>query len=87
MKPDDPLSGPLGTVTKFIVAALFGGLVSLLLLAVSLGWLGMDFLLERPWIHIFWIIPLAWGILGVVWFEPMLDAARHIVEGTLGADT
>jgi len=82
----DPLSGPVGAIAKFIGAALFGGFVSLLLLG-SAFWLDLEFLYESPWIHIFWIIPVAWGVLGVFWFDQMLDAARHLVEGALGVDT
>ena len=85
----DPLAGPVGAVGKFLVAALFGGCVSILLFGGAL-WLDVEFLFGVPWIHAFWIIPVAWGVLGMLWFEPMVDAARHIVEQALealGVDT
>jgi hypothetical protein len=87
MKPDkDPLNGPIGALIKFLGAAAFGGFVSLLLFVCALG-LDGEFLLERPWIHVFWIIPLVWGVLGIFWLDPMLEAARHLIEGILGVDT
>ncbi len=87
MKQDkDPLNGPIGAIVKFLGAATFGGFVSLLLLIGAFG-LNVEFLLVRPWIHVFWIIPLVWGVLGIFWLDPMLKAARRLIEGILGVDT
>ena len=80
----DPLSGPVGAIFKFFGAALFGGFVSLVLLGIAF-WGELDFFWERPWIHVFWIIPGMWGVLGIFWFDQMLDAAKHVAELALDA--
>jgi len=82
----EPWNTIAGVVAKFLGAALFGGFVSLILLC-GVFWLELEFPLESPWIHVFWIIPVAWGALGVFWFDPMLDAARYLVEAVLDVDT
>ncbi|MBL7077683.1 MAG: transglutaminase family protein [Kiritimatiellae bacterium] len=71
----DPLSGAIGAIAKFFGAALFGGFVSIVFI-MSAFWLEMDFLWNRPWVHIFWIIPVGWGGLGIFSFDPMLNGLR-----------
>lgn len=77
--PKDPLAGPLGALCKFVAAGLCGGLVCDLLL-FSAGVYGWKGLWSPPWIHLFWLIPLVWGILGIFRFSQMLDAARALFE-------
>ena len=82
----DALRGPMGAVAKCFGAALFGGFVSLVLLGAAF-WFELEFFFERPGMHVFWIIPVVWGVLGIFWFDAMLDAARHLVEGALDTET
>ena len=82
---DGPLKGPLGAVAKFFAAALFGGFVSLLVFFVVLL-IGIDAFWQSPWPHVLWIIPLVWGVLGIFWFERMIDMARDLVETVLGVE-
>lgn len=37
-----------------------------------------EFLLSGKWIHMLWILPLAWGALGVFFVDKMLELARDI---------
>jgi len=64
---------------RFVGCALFGGLVSLIILFIAL-FFGLYGIFGGYWKHIFWVIPTAWGILGIFWFDKMLDIARDIFE-------
>ncbi|MBM4041455.1 MAG: hypothetical protein FJ290_23380 [Planctomycetes bacterium] len=79
-KEKSPTSGPLGAVLKFVFAALFGGLISLVI-SVIVYWTGAHEFWRSGWVHTLWIIPLVWGVLGIVWFDEMLDWAREFFEG------
>ncbi|MBM4034734.1 MAG: hypothetical protein FJ291_23565 [Planctomycetes bacterium] len=86
-KRRDPLAGPLGAVLKFFFSALFGCLISLAI-AGLFYWCGLGlWFWQSRWVHILWIIPLAWGLLGILWFDQMLDWAREILEGFSGQDS
>ena len=76
----------MGIIAQFFGAALFGCFVSLILFGGAF-FMDLDFLREGQWFHIFWIIPIVWGLLGIFWFDAMLDAARHLVDGALGLDS
>lgn len=82
----DPLAGPLGAVAKFVGAGLFGGFVSLVVF-LGILWLDVDAFWQSPWPHVLWIIPVMWGVLGIFWFDKMLDAARKIFEGFFGIES
>jgi hypothetical protein len=75
----------LGFLLKFIGAALFGGLVSFAVLFVAFVVLDVDIMFSAngKWFHCLWMIPLAWGILGIFCFDRMLALARAIFEGVL----
>ncbi|HEY3377963.1 MAG TPA: hypothetical protein VGL77_10780 [Armatimonadota bacterium] len=72
-----------GGIWRFIGSAIFGGFLSLLLLFVFLH-LGIVRDLDDWWLrgvlHALWILPVCWGILGIFWYDAMLDMARDIVE-------
>jgi hypothetical protein len=72
-------------MVKFVCAGLFGGFISLVLFLTVL-WVDMPGFWESPWPHLFWVIPVVWGTLGIFWFDKMLDVARKLTEGFLGLD-
>lgn len=76
-KERDPLAGPLGILGKFVASFLFGCLVSAVILCLAL-WLPVPALLSRPWAHMLWIIPAIWGVIGIFWFDQMLDLAKDV---------
>ncbi len=76
------LKGPVGIIMKFIGAAFFGSLISLILFLCT-PFEACSFLLSSPWIHIFWIIPVVWGVFGIFWFELMLDIGGKILKGII----
>ena len=80
----DPLRGPIGAALKFFGAALFGCFVSLILLIVA--FFGEIGIWDTKWAHVLWVIPAVWGILGIFWFDKMLDFARALFEGFFGLD-
>ena len=75
----DPLKGVAGIILKFFAAALFGCLVSLILLLAIFA-IGAHTFWDGWGPHLLWIIPILWGVLGIFWFEPMLAFASHIFE-------
>lgn len=79
-KGTDPLHGPLGALAKFIGAALFGCFVSVVVFVIAFQALDFETLGEAKWLHALWFVPLIWGVLGIFWFEPMLDLARRVFE-------
>jgi len=81
----DPRRGIGGVIGRFIVATFFGGFVSLVILAIVL-WVDLDMFWESPWPHVLWLIPMVWGILGIFWFDQMLNAGRKIFEMFFGID-
>ena len=79
-KSQDPLRGPGGVVLKFMAAALFGCLMSLLLLLMSV-WTNPEGFWNGWWPHLLRSIPLAWGVMGIFWFDRMLELAKVVFEG------
>ena len=73
----------LGPVGRFLAGALFGAGVSLLLLGAVCSF-DIEFLLKRPWGHIFWVLPVTWGCLGIFWPGPMMKTARDLANAALG---
>ena len=82
-RPEDPLRGPFGAVLKFVAAAFLGGFVSLVVIAVVFLF-GIHSFWQAPWLHILWIIPIVWGILGIFWLDRMLELGRKIFEDYFG---
>ena len=72
--------GVCGAVLRFILAALFGSLVSIVLV-MGVVLFGVESFWDGRTPHILWIIPAVWGVLGVFWFGKMLDFAREVFEG------
>ena len=84
-KPEDlkdPFHGRFGWILRFLVSTFFGGLFSFVVFFIAL-------LLSREpsfalwfwdskYVHIFWIIPLVWGILGIFFFDKMTDIPRKL---------
>lgn len=64
---------------RFVGCALFGGLVSFVIFFVVM-FFGLYGFFDSYWKHSLWIVPIVWGILGIFWFDNMLDIARDIVE-------
>jgi len=81
----DPLRGPGGAVVKFFFAALFGGMLVLPIYFVVLL-AQIEFFMNIRLFHLLWIVPLVWGVLGIFWYERMLDLARDIIEAFLGSE-
>jgi len=84
--PDDPPVGPGEIVARFIGTGLFGGFVSLVIF-LTVIWGDFEFFWRSPLRHLLWIIPLAWGIVGIFRFDEMLDPARRIFSGFFGVDS
>ena len=86
MKPfRDILNDLAGAIVKFFGAALFGSFISIVILTcIYLS--EMFFFWETAWRHILWIIPVVWGILGLFWFEHMLDTGKKVFEWFFGVD-
>lgn len=80
----DILKGPFGAFYEFLGAAFFGLLLSLVVF-LSMIFLAVESFFAPPWIHLLWIIPLAWGIIGVTWFDQILDLGKKILDGFLEA--
>ena len=74
----DPFRRPGWAIAKFVGAALFGGFISLIVLVFFYCF---HIFPPNHWWHILWIIPVVWGILGLFWYDRMLDIARRIFEG------
>jgi membrane protein DedA with SNARE-associated domain len=70
----------LGGFCRFILSALFGGFISVVLFFIMI-YFGIDGFFQSNWKHSLWIIPLCWGVIGIFWFENSLSIARDIVEG------
>ena len=64
---------------RFLLSALFGGMISLLII-FAVMYLGIYSFWSGHWWHVIWLIPVSWGILGIFVFDSMLTIARNIVE-------
>lgn len=62
----------------FFFSALFGGIVGLIIITelVHTQFLALEH--ARYWMHAFWITPLVWGILGIFYYDKMIDTATNI---------
>jgi hypothetical protein len=67
-----------GIVAKFLCAYIFGCMVSFIVLFVALL-VDVEAIWDSSWTHIFWVIPLVWGVLGLFWYKQMLEIGRKIV--------
>ena len=83
-KQRDPLSGMAGTFWKFIIAAIFGAMISFVLFIIVLELANGDSFWFQKGAHVFWIIPVVWGVMGIFWYEKMLTVARDLVEWVCG---
>jgi len=86
-KPKDltnPFYGRFGWILRFIVSAFFGGLFSFFVFLIALllnREPSFSFALwfwDSKYVHIFWIIPIAWGILGIFFFDEMTELPKKI---------
>jgi hypothetical protein len=85
-EPEAMLSRIYSCVLKFIGCAFFGGLVSLILFVGTLSFIEGNWFWSSKWVNVFWIIPVAFGFFGMVWFEKVLDAGKWLMEEMLGLD-
>jgi len=77
-KADEPESGFFRTMGKFIGGALIGGLISLGIFLVA-TWLDAEAATNTIGICILWIIPLVWGMMGILFFDEMLDITKKVI--------
>jgi len=69
----------LEILCRFLGSAIFGAVVSAIVFFSLLIWGPSDISIGKLQI-IFWSIPLIWGVLGIFWFDAMLDYARDFIE-------
>lgn len=81
--PDRRRRTPFELLCRFFFSALMGGLVSLALAGVCF-WCYLFEAFTTGWKHLFWIIPLAWGLLGMAGFDVMLALGGDILARLLG---
>jgi fatty acid desaturase len=78
-----PLSGygAAACLARFILSAVFGFALALLVLALW-GWAGATGAgTNGPLVAILLVgAPVAWGLIGIFYLRPMLDLARTLVE-------
>ena len=80
-----------GWLLRFAVSAFFGALLSVFLFLFGMcmcryGLLLTAATLYSKAIHIFWILPLVWGVLGIFFFETMVNAAKDMIEDRFGVN-
>lgn len=73
-------------VAKFLGSAVFGLLVSWILLDLGLGLASLNGAPGRIWLALLWITPLIWGVLGVFYFDKALDFALKLWKSYFGLD-
>ena len=79
-KPEDlkdPFHGRFGWILRFLVSAFFGGFISLFIFIVIFRWYVIIPFWDTKFVHVLWIIPLVWGILGIFLFDKMMDITRN----------
>ena len=74
----DPFHGRFGWILRFLVSAFFGGFIALFIFIVILRiFLTLPFW-DTKFVHILWIVPLIWGVLGIFFFDEMTEIPRKI---------
>jgi len=66
----------------FFVCAIFGAVLSVILLLVML-WLGVESFFTGYGKHVLWIIPALMGVLGIVWYEQIFKIVDDILTTIL----
>ena len=89
-KYEDPLSGygPGACIAKFVGAFVFGLFVDAVIIGCLMWFTPYSSASLFPsWTSgILVAVPLVWGILGIFFFDRMLDLARHIFEDFFSPD-
>jgi len=70
----------VGIAAKFFLSVLFGLLVSWLIFDFGLEIAGLNRPIGTFWLVLLRATPLVWGVLGVLYFDKMLDLARRAFE-------
>jgi hypothetical protein len=73
--------GPMAVLCRFLGAAFFGVLVDVAIFVLLVEFL--DLFGGRAALIVLIAVPLAWGVLGIFFFERMLCAGRDLVEGVV----
>lgn len=73
-KSRNPLTDPVVIIAKFMAATFFG-VIFTITLYFAFPILGLEGFGTGLGFHLLWIIPLGWGVLGIFFFEQMLDIA------------
>lgn len=73
-------------VAKFLGSAVFGLLVSWIILDLGLGLVNLHGAPGGIWLALLWITPLIWGVLGVFYFDKALDFALKLWKSYFGFD-
>ena len=84
-KKPEPISNRVsGALGRFILAGLFGCGVAWIIL-VELDCVAYSYpRLEHVWTTAIWLTPVLWGLLGVFWFDNLLECGRRILEAYFG---
>jgi len=76
-------SSLMEAVGRFFFSALFGAALCLVLAAIVSEFVHLGWWYPRA-LHLFWIVPLVWGLLGIFWFDKMLRVAGELIERLFG---
>jgi len=82
-RTENPRDGWFGVVCRFFFSMLLGALVSIVLIVMFFRLIIDVSVFTSAWKHIFWAFPLFWGILGIFYYDRMLDVAAKILERVL----
>jgi hypothetical protein len=80
---------PEGIISRFIVSAFFGCLMSFVILLFILRLTygihqnGLVTYLRFNILRVLWILSLFWGIFGIFFYDKLLSIASKIIEGFL----
>ena len=74
---------PLAIILRFIFSAIFGGGVTLLIIYCIMYWDPL-ILFNTVCIHLLWIIPIIWGVIGIFFFDFMIKLSRDVIEKFFG---
>ena len=79
----NPRDGWFGILCRFFFSMLLGGVISIVLFVIFFMLIIDVSVFTNAWKHIFWAIPLCWGILGIFYYDRMLDIAAKILESVI----
>ena len=68
---------------KFVLAAICGGLIYLLLFIVLINICPLYIANNIIFLHMLWIVPSTSGVLGIIMFDRVVDTSRIIINRIL----